>query len=173
MTSAGGGGPALQRVVVHVAVRSRGELIVLTDARTDGTPERPPDGREVLPWAVLRHGESPSAAAARVLGALSAPPVRTGAPLEVRDAVRRAVGGEVPGFEDGVDLHTVHVVLAAEVTDHAARDLTAPGWRWAPAPQRHPLVPDAHVTVGAEELRRLVAPPAGGEVPLLRQRLAC
>lgn len=143
---------ALQRVAVHVALRSREELLVGADG--------------VLPWAVLRHGESPTAGAQRALAALAAPPARTGPPLEIRDAVRRVVHAGAP-----VDVHTVHVVLGAEVTDHSVRDASRPG-RWVPDAGVRPLVADELVAVGEEEFARLS--PAGDGVarPVLRQRLA-
>ncbi|WP_432501796.1 NUDIX hydrolase [Kineococcus arenarius] len=150
--------PALQRVVVHVALRSRGELLVSPG----------PDG-EVLPWAVLAHGETPAAGAQRALTAAGAPPARTGPPLEIRDAVRRALGEEVPGHADGVDLHTVHVVLSAHVGDHAQRERTTA--RWVPDPGEHPLLDDARARVEPAELARLDVP-ADDDTPVVRQRLA-
>ncbi|WP_432546453.1 NUDIX hydrolase [Kineococcus sp. SYSU DK004] len=158
--------PALQRVVVHAALRSRGQLLV--------------DGDGVLPWAVLAHGETPAAGVQRALLAVGAPPSRPRGPLEVRHAVRREPGGTtadgvvVPA--GGVDVHSVHVVLAAEVTDHALRDAARPA-RWAPVPGELPLVADAAVAVGAAEVARATgaaagAPGADGLVPVVRQRLA-
>jgi len=152
-TSSSTPGPAaLQRVAVHVALSSRGELLVGTGG--------------VLPFSVLRHGESPAAGAQRALAALQAPPARTGAPLEIRDAVRPVAhgGGDVA-------VHTVHMVLAAEVTDHAVRDATRAG-RWVPEAAERPLVADADVPVGEEEFARLAPPGDGVERPVLRQRLA-
>lgn len=126
----------------------------------------------VLPWVVLAHGESPSGGATRALSAAGAPPTRTGGPLTVVDAVRRALGDDVGDFSDGIDLHTVHVVMAAEVSDHERRDSvpTDPG-RWIPwGDEVFPLVPDRDVALEPAELTRLVAPV--GDEPLLRQRLA-
>ncbi|NIZ91983.1 NUDIX hydrolase [Kineococcus rubinsiae] len=146
------GPAALQRVAVHVALRSRDELLVGADG--------------VLPWAVLRHGESPAAGAQRALTALAAPPARTGAPLEIRDAVRRVVHAGAD-----VDVHTVHVVLGAEVTDHSVRDAARPA-RWVAAAGERPLVADELVEVGEAEFARLAPAGDGVERPVLRQRLA-
>ncbi|WP_432482938.1 NUDIX hydrolase [Kineococcus esterisolvens] len=157
--------PALQRVVVHVALRSRGQLLVRSGPGGGGDA---PGG--VLPWAVLAHGETPAAGAHRALAAVGAPPARTGPPLEIRDAVRRALGEEVPGHAGGVDLHTVHVVLSAQVADHALRE-RAGAARWVPDPGDHPLVADALARVEPAELERLQVPD-DDRTPVLRQRLA-
>ncbi|NAZ86098.1 NUDIX hydrolase [Kineococcus indalonis] len=174
MTSRGPGTtgerPALQRVVVHVALRARGRLLV---APAPGGPGAP----AVLPWAVLRHGETPAAGAQRALDAVGGPAARAGgAPLEVRDAVRRALGDEVPGHEDGVDLHTVHVVLPASPAEDVRAEHARPrgdgGARWAPdRGGHHPLLADALARVEPGELVRLSAP-ADGDAPVVRQRLA-
>ncbi|WP_432571893.1 NUDIX hydrolase [Kineococcus sp. SYSU DK005] len=173
MTSGGPGTtgerPALQRVVVHAALRAGGGLLLVPAPGGPGGPG-------VLPWAVLRHGETPAAAAQRALDAAGGPPARTGAPLEVRDAVRRAVGDEVPGHEDGVDLHTVHVVLPAIPAERGghergAHERAAGGAPRVPEPGGHPLLPDALARVEAAELVRLSAP-ADDAAPVVRQRLA-
>lgn len=155
----GGGRPALQRVVVHAALRSRGQVLVGVSGPREG----------VLPWVVLAHGETPVAGVARALAAAGAPPTRTCGPLTVLDAVRTAVPDAGTG---AVDLHTVHVVMAAEVTDHERRDaVPADAGRWlAWDGVDLPLVPDDRVDVEPAELRRLVAPV--GDAPVLRQRLA-
>lgn len=141
--------------MVHAALRSRGEVLV-----------RAAEG--VLPRVVLAHGETPGAGVSRALAAAGAPPTRTGGPLTVLDAVRRAV---VEGT-DGIDLHTVHVVMAAEVSDHQRRDaVPADTGRWVRWDGDDlPLVADGDVEVEPAELRRLVAPV--GDAPVLRQRLA-
>ncbi|WP_337060237.1 NUDIX hydrolase [Kineococcus sp. G2] len=163
MTTTGPGAtgdrPALQRVAVHVALRSGGRLLVRDD----------PHGA-VLPWAVLAHGETPVAGAQRALAAAGAPPARVAGPLEVRDDVRRAVGEEVPGRPRGVDLHTVHVVLGAS-TAGPGRDAPAGPARWVPDPGTHPLADGARVRVEPAELRRLRVP-TDDSVPVVRQRLA-
>ncbi|WP_432493945.1 NUDIX hydrolase [Kineococcus gypseus] len=169
------GRPALQRVVVHAALRAGGLLLVRDAPAPPGAPGAGP----VLPWALLAHGETPAAGAQRALAAAGAPPARTGVPVEVRDGVRRAVDGEVPGHPGGVDLHTVHVVLsagpatpAAPAGPAAAAGAAAAGaGRWVPAPAALPLVPDALARVEPAELERLRAP-ADAATPVVRQRLA-
>jgi 8-oxo-dGTP diphosphatase len=131
---------ALQRVAVHAAV-------------LDGTGERVLVRDGVLPWTVLAHGESPAAALGRLLG----PATAAGDLLAVVDGRRAA---------DGVDLHTVHLVVAAE----APRDVN--GGQWVPRGTSWPLVEDGLVAVGAAELARL-RPPNDPDAPVLRQRLAC
>ncbi|MEZ0492683.1 NUDIX domain-containing protein [Kineococcus sp. TBRC 1896] len=132
----------LQRVAVHVAAVAAGRLLVV-------------DG--VLPWALLAHGETPLAAARRVLG----PDVVLGELLAVHDG-RRA--------HDGLDLHTVHLVLAGTVADEADEAVT--GGRWVPAPDDWPLAADDLVALeDAERVR--VSPVTDGSVPVVRQRLAC
>ena len=150
--------------MVHAALRSRGELLV----RTGGGRGR--DG--VLPWVVLAHGETPGGGVSRALSAAGAPPTRTGGPVTVLDAVRRAVVGGAPGPDDGIDLHTVHVVMAAEVSDHERRDaVPADRGRWVRAEGGDlPLAADGDVDVEPAELLRLTPPV--GDVPVLRQRLA-
>nr|WP_246314879.1 NUDIX hydrolase [Kineococcus aurantiacus] len=128
----------MQRVAVHAAVVADGSLLV-----RDG----------VLPWALLAHGETPAAALQRVLG----PGARVGELLAVVDG-RRA--------HEGLDLHTVHLVLAAT----AAGDL--PGTRRVPVPTDWPLAADALVALDPAELVRL-APAADAGAPVVRQRLAC
>ena len=154
MTQEVGQRPALQRVVVHVAVRTvRGAPAggVLLDAAG------------VLPHAVLAHGETPAAAARRAVGV----PVVTGAVLAVDDGVRRAGGAREV---DEVDVHSVHVVLAADLPS-SSQAPPAP-LRWAPVPGGWPLAADADVAVEQAELARLV-PPADPRAPVVRQRLAC
>ncbi|WP_432521215.1 NUDIX hydrolase [Kineococcus sp. SYSU DK006] len=164
MTQDLGQRPALQRVVVHVAVRTvRGAPAggVLLDAAG------------VLPHAVLAHGETPAAAARRAVGL----PVVTGAVLAVDDGVRRAAvpagGVEAAAGEDGVDevdVHSVHVVLAADLP--SSPEELPPPLRWAPVPGGWPLAADADVAVEQAELARSL-PPADPRTPVVRQRLAC
>jgi ADP-ribose pyrophosphatase YjhB (NUDIX family) len=130
---------ALQRVAVHVAVVDDGRLLVLDGA---------------LPWALLAHGETPSAAARRVLG----PDVELGDLLAVHDGRRT---------HDGLDLHTVHLVLAAQLTG------TAPAAaQWVPTPDDWPLAADDLVALQDAERAR-VGPVADDGRPVVRQRLAC
>lgn len=149
---------------MHAALWSRGELLV----RTGGGRGR--DG--VLPWVVLAHGETPGGGVTRALAAAGAPPTRTGGPLAVHDAARRAVVEGAPGPGDGIDLHTVHVVMAAEVSDHERRDaVPADRGRWVRREGEDlPLAADGDVDVEPAELLRLTPPVGDG--PVLRQRLA-
>ncbi|WP_432565325.1 NUDIX hydrolase [Kineococcus sp. SYSU DK003] len=129
---------SLQRVAVHAAaVAPEGVLVV--------------DG--VLPWTVLAHGETPEAAVRRLLGAEAT----VGELLAVLDGHREA---------DGVDLHTVHLVLAVRpAVEPAAAQRVRVGDDW-------PLAADDLVVVEQGELLRL-APPSTPDAPVLRQRLAC
>lgn len=127
----------LQRVAVHAAVVEDGRVLVV-------------DG--VLPWTVLAHGENPTAALVRLLGAGTVP----GELLSVADGHRTA---------DGVDLHTVHLVLAAVPGAPVAGERIALPGQW-------PLAADDLVLVEPGELARL-GPVTDPDAPVLRQRLAC
>jgi ADP-ribose pyrophosphatase YjhB (NUDIX family) len=105
-----------------------------------------------LPWTVLAHGETPTAALRRVLG----PQAEIGRLLAVHDGRRT---------HEGVDLHTVHLVLSAAVAEPPTGD-------WLPVGDGWPLVADALVAVEEAELRR-VSPGEDPDVPVVRQRLAC
>ncbi|MEZ0165064.1 NUDIX domain-containing protein [Kineococcus sp. LSe6-4] len=131
----------LQRVAVHVAAVREGRLLVLDDA---------------LPWALLAHGETPLAAARRVLG----PQVGLGELLAVHDGRRT---------HDGLDLHTVHLVLAATLPEGSG-----PGGRgrWVPVGGDWPLVADDLVALDPAERVRL-SPVTDDAEPVVRQRLAC
>jgi 8-oxo-dGTP diphosphatase len=131
----------LQRVAVHAAVVVEGRVLVVGG---------------VLPWAVLAHGETPVAALRRTLGAGSA----VGALLAVQDGRREAGSADGP-----VDVHTVHLVLAATAPH-------PPAGEWVPAGEEWPVVADALVAVEEAELRRL-APAGDPGAPVVRQRLAC
>ncbi|PRY13345.1 NUDIX domain-containing protein [Kineococcus rhizosphaerae] len=128
----------LQRVAVHAAVVTDGELLVRGG---------------VLPWALLAHGETPAAALQRVLG----PGATVGELLAVVDGRRE---------HDGLDLHTVHLVLAAALDGELA------GTDRVPVPEGWPLAPDADVVLDEAERARL-APVADASAPVVRQRLAC
>ncbi|GAB3455291.1 NUDIX domain-containing protein [Kineococcus endophyticus] len=142
---------ALQRVAVHVAVEAGGRLLVLDDA---------------LPWALLAHGETPLAAARRVLG----PDLDLGELLAVHDG-RRTDGEGV----FGLDLHTVHLVLAGTLPDGSAPAVA----QWIPVSDDWPLVADDRVALDPAERVRLSpavdsAPDStSADVPVVRQRLAC
>ncbi|WP_432509924.1 NUDIX domain-containing protein [Kineococcus sp. SYSU DK001] len=131
---------ALQRVAVHLADVQDGRLLVL-------------DG--VLPWALLAHGETPAAALARVHGGGPGGP-ETGELLAVVDGRRE---------DDGLDLHTVHLVLAGRAPGGLA------GAQRVPVPQEWPLAADADVVLDPAERVRLS--PVPGDAPVVRQRLAC
>ena len=134
----------LQRVAVHAAVVVEERLLLLDGA---------------LPWAVLAHGETPAVALRRVLGA----GCEVDRLLAVHDGRRELAHEGGP-----VDVHTVHLVLAARAPH-------PPAGQWRPVGQEWPLVADALVAVEEAELRRV----ASGEVPpdpatpVVRQRLAC
>ncbi|MBB2900588.1 ADP-ribose pyrophosphatase YjhB (NUDIX family) [Kineococcus radiotolerans] len=134
----------LQRVAVHAAVVVDGRLLVVDGA---------------LPWTVLAHGETPAAALRRTLGDGS----EAEGLLAVHDGRR-----EVEHAGGPVDVHTVHLVLAAR----APRPPTGEWLDVAGRGERWPLVADALVAVEEAELRRL-APGEDPDVPVVRQRLAC
>jgi 8-oxo-dGTP diphosphatase len=133
----------LQRVAVHAAVVVDGRLLVVDGA---------------LPWAVLAHGETPAAALRRVLGEGG----EVEGLLAVHDGRR-----ELDRDGEPVDVHTVHLVLAARAPRPPAGE-----WLDLPADGRWPLVADALVAVEEAELRRL-SPGEDPDVPVVRQRLAC
>ncbi|WP_432542731.1 NUDIX domain-containing protein [Kineococcus sp. SYSU DK002] len=133
---------ALQRVAVHLADVEDGRLLLVGG---------------VLPWALLAHGETPAAALARVHGGPGG--LETGALLAVVDGRRE---------DDGLDLHTVHLVLAGRAPDALAG---AAGAQRVPAPQQWPLAPDADVVLDPAERVRLA--PGRADAPVVRQRLAC
>ncbi|MFB9377315.1 NUDIX hydrolase [Kineococcus gynurae] len=124
------GGELLQRVVVHVRAEGR-------------------DPASPLPWAVLRHGETPGVAAGRALGVPGA--VDVGALLDVRDATRH---------DAGLEVHTVHLVLAVGEAHADPVD-----------PTDLLLVADAAAAVEPAERDRLRPAGVPGEA-VVRQRLA-
>ncbi|MFD0483557.1 NUDIX hydrolase [Kineococcus sp. GCM10028916] len=132
---------ALQRVAVHAAV-----------VEECGADDRLLTVDGSLPWTVLAHGETPTAALRRVLGEHA----QVGGLLAVHDG-RRTQGD--------VDLHTVHLVLAVSVAE-------PPAGEWRPVGAEWPLVADALVALEEAELRR-TAPAEDPDVPVVRQRLAC